>query len=211
MIHVTLAPGRWASSQGPPHAAALKGAEIGWPFLRVTNTVRLGIDVDRSDLAKVDAPRSAERERTRTKVGDVLVSITANLGAVAVVPPDLAGANVSQHVALLRADSNVCDSRWLAWTIQTPMFRSALTTSGYGGTKVGLGLGEVGSLRVPTIQLERQGELAAAAAAANDRRQELSVAIMAQIRLLQERKRALITAAVTGEFDVTTASGRGVA
>lgn len=132
MIHVTLAPGRWASSQGPPHAAALKGAEIGWPFLRVTNTVRLGIDVDRSDLAKVDAPRSAELERTRTKVGDVLVSITANLGAVAVVPPDLAGANVSQHVALLRADSNVCDSRWLAWTIQTPMFRSALTTSGYG-------------------------------------------------------------------------------
>lgn len=33
----------------------------------------------------------------------------------------------------------------------------------------------------------------------------------AQIELLRERKRSLITAAVTGEFDVTTASGRGVA
>jgi len=32
-----------------------------------------------------------------------------------------------------------------------------------------------------------------------------------QLDLLQERKRALITAAVTGEFDVTTATGRGVA
>lgn len=28
--------------------------------------------------------------------------------------------------------------------------------------------------------------------------------------LLEERKRSLITAAVTGEFDVSTASGRGV-
>ena len=35
--------------------------------------------------------------------------------------------------------------------------------------------------------------------------------IEAQIELLQERKRSLITAAVTGEFDVSTASGRGVA
>lgn len=32
-----------------------------------------------------------------------------------------------------------------------------------------------------------------------------------QIDLLDERKRSLITAAVTGEFDVKTASGRGVA
>lgn len=30
------------------------------------------------------------------------------------------------------------------------------------------------------------------------------------VALLRERKGALITAAVTGEFDVTTASGRGV-
>jgi type I restriction enzyme, S subunit len=35
--------------------------------------------------------------------------------------------------------------------------------------------------------------------------------IATQLGLLQERKRALITAAVTGEFDVATASGRGVA
>lgn len=37
------------------------------------------------------------------------------------------------------------------------------------------------------------------------------VEMRTQIDLLHERKRSLITAAVTGEFDVSTASGRGVA
>jgi len=32
-----------------------------------------------------------------------------------------------------------------------------------------------------------------------------------QVALLQERKQALITAAVTGEFDISTASARSVA
>ena len=39
----------------------------------------------------------------------------------------------------------------------------------------------------------------------------LRPAMDASIDLLKERKRSLITAAVTGEFDVSTASGRGVA
>ena len=39
----------------------------------------------------------------------------------------------------------------------------------------------------------------------------LAESLTRSVDLLQERKRALITAAVTGELDVTTASGRGVA
>ncbi len=40
--------------------------------------------------------------------------------------------------------------------------------------------------------------------------QEVQAEMRAQVVLMRERKRALITAAVTGEFDVTTAGGRGV-
>lgn len=57
--------------------------------------------------------------------------------------------------------------------------------------------------------------LQAFAAKALDEEQETTKAVTdllrSEVALLQERKRSLITAAVTGEFDVASASGRGVA
>lgn len=183
----------------------------GWPFLRITNIRKQGIDVDRSDIALVQAPPGPDRQRTRTQAEDVLVSITAELGSVAVVPSDLADANVSQHVALVRPDRRRCHPAWLAWILQVPARRAALTTSGYGGTKVGLGLAEVANIRIPDLALEDQVASARRAEQEWKAREDLRTAINAQAQFLTERKRALITAAVTGEFDVSTAGPRAAA
>lgn len=83
-------------------------ADSGWPFIRIANIPKHGIEIDTSNLILVDAPPGPERERTRTRAGDLVMSITAELGSVALVPPDLEDANVSQHVALLRPRSDRC-------------------------------------------------------------------------------------------------------
>ena len=75
-------------------------ADSGSKFIRIQNLVKG--DLDMSDCAYVNAPDSAEAKRTLVQAGDVLVSITADLGRTAVVPNDIGMAHINQHVAILR-------------------------------------------------------------------------------------------------------------
>ncbi|MET8648917.1 restriction endonuclease subunit S [Nocardia aurea] len=185
-------------------------ADHGSPFLRITNIPRSGISLDLRDLLRVDAPEGPERERTRTRAGDVLVSITADIGSIAVVNTDMQDANVSQHIALLRPRLDRCFPQWLAYALKSARSRQQLATSSYGGTKVGLGLSQVADVAVPSISLEAQKKAAMAIDVGLARNSNLANTLIDQIRLLTERRQALITAAVTGQFDISTASGRNI-
>jgi type I restriction enzyme, S subunit len=65
-------------------------------FLRIGNLTRTGIDLDLTDVQRVTPPSGAEGERTRVRANDVLISITAYIGSVAVVDDKL-DAYVNQH------------------------------------------------------------------------------------------------------------------
>lgn len=75
-------------------------SDSGAIFLRIGNVGRGRLKLD--DLVRVDAPDSAEAKRTRVRSGDILLSITADLGRSAVVPEELEGAHINQHLAILR-------------------------------------------------------------------------------------------------------------
>lgn len=66
------------------------------------------------------------------------------------------------------------------------------------------------SLPIPVPPPVEQARLCRDLDMAVQRVSEISVEMADQVELLRQRKRSLITAAVTGEFDVTTAGGRGV-
>jgi type I restriction enzyme S subunit len=65
-------------------------------------------------------------------------------------------------------------------------------------------------LRVPVPSLDEQGKIVDAIRRQNSRIDNLTDQVRRQVELLTERRQALITAAVTGQFDVSTASGRNV-
>ncbi|MPZ47284.1 MAG: hypothetical protein GEV05_28765 [Betaproteobacteria bacterium] len=70
-------------------------------FLRSQNIRDQTLDF--TDLQRVQPPKGAEGERTRTKPGDLVITITGNsVGNVAFVPESLEEAYVSQHVGLVR-------------------------------------------------------------------------------------------------------------
>jgi type I restriction enzyme S subunit len=73
-------------------------ADDGALFIRIGNLTRESIGLDLSDTQRVQVPDGTEGERTRVKPGDVLFSITAYLGSVAVVPDDLEPAYVSHNM-----------------------------------------------------------------------------------------------------------------
>src|ERR1035438_1632315 len=76
--------------------------ETGAKFLRVGNLDRDRIRLDLRDIQHVQPPDGAEGTRTRVLPGDILISITADVGMTAVVPCGIGEAYINQHVALAR-------------------------------------------------------------------------------------------------------------
>ncbi|MFF0176032.1 restriction endonuclease subunit S [Micromonospora profundi] len=185
-------------------------ADTGSLFLRITNIPRRGITLDLSDPLYVAAPPGPERERSRTQIGDVLVSITADIGSVAVVDDRGADGNISQHVALVRPNKDACDATWLAYAIRSARSNQVLQMNSYGGTKVGLGLADVANLSVLAPNLQTQRRLALKISESVAARKRLRSQLEQQYASLTERRQALIMAMVTGHIDVSTASGRGI-
>ncbi len=177
-------------------------ADHGTPFIRITNIQRLTIELNMAEILLVDPPRGAESRRTEVRDGDVLVSITADIGSVGVARAGQVGANVSQHVALVSPKLDIIEPDWLAFAIRSTHARGQLESGQYGGTKTQLSLGDVASLRVPLPSLDEQrGRLARLRRTL--RETYLAADLLGvQVGLLGEHRQALITAAVTGELAV---------
>lgn len=91
---------------------------------------------------------------------------------------------------------------------QTKNVRDALSGSGTGtsGSMVNIRGADIRDLRIPVMDTERQGQLVSRWRRESDVLLSGKATIERQIVALNEYKQSLITAAVTGEFDVTTAS-----
>jgi type I restriction enzyme, S subunit len=183
--------------------------EAGRPFFRSANLDKDSLEPKLANLAFVAPPASSEAEATRAAIAldDVLVGITgANAGWIALVrQPQLVGAVVSQHVALVRPSRAHLDSLWLAHLLRSRGCSRQLMAMQYGGTKTQLSLPNLRDLRVPARSTHEQRATGSLIEQEASTMATYRVLALRQVALLQEKKQALITAAVTGEFDVATA------
>lgn len=122
-------------------------SEDGPVFLRIGNLTREHINFRLNDIVRVRPPSGSEGARTRVQPGDVLISITADLGIIGVIPNEFEEAYVNQHIALVRPLSSNCPrwiGRYLAFGPTATHFRM-LNDS---GAKAGMNLSAVESLQV---------------------------------------------------------------
>ncbi|WP_147286242.1 restriction endonuclease subunit S [Streptomyces parvulus] len=188
-------------------------ADTGSLFFRSANLHADRIQPKLTNLVYVQVPAAAasEAQRSRIEPGDVLVGITgANAGWVCLANDEVAGGHVSQHVCLVRPDKNRINGDWLAFLIASPATQSKLMGNQYGGTKTQLSLPDIREVRIPALPVEHQVQLTRTIKRQINAIDRQRLFRQRQLALLAERRQALITAAVTGQFDVTTASGRNV-
>ena len=171
-------------------------------FIRIGNLNRDSIDLDLSDVQHVAPPIGAEAIRTRVHAGDILVSITADLGSVAVVPPRVETAYISQHIALARPMGKVSHPRWLGYSIFSDCCRNQLRALGYGGTKIQLGLEDVQNLVLCLPPHEEQKRIVSWLNIETGKQSQAIQKVYESISTLREYRTALISAAVTGKIDV---------
>ena len=101
-----------------------------------------------------------EAKRTKVNEGDLLISITADLGRTGVVTKEIAehGAYINQHLTCVRLDKTKLIPLYVAYFLEsksgTPQFASKNQT----GVKAGLNFNSIKSLRllVPPLALQQQ-------------------------------------------------------
>ncbi|MGD6738802.1 restriction endonuclease subunit S [Photobacterium leiognathi subsp. mandapamensis] len=114
-------------------------SESGAMFIRIGNLTREHINFRFKDIIRVSPPESAEGKRTLVQTGDVLISITADLGVIAVVNESLEKAYVNQHVALVRL-KDIAISRWVGHYLAFEQTQKQFSANNDSGAKAGLNL-----------------------------------------------------------------------
>lgn len=121
-------------------------------FLRIQNVGINRLNLD--DAAYVRPPDTAEAKRTRVQAGDVLLSITADLGRTAVIPDGLPEAHINQHLALLRPRG--INPYFLASFLSCDAGTGQMAALNRNGVKAGLNFDDIRSLWVVVPPLARQ-------------------------------------------------------
>lgn len=171
-------------------------------FVRIGNLARDSIYLDLSDVQYVDPPTGAEGERTRIQLGDLLLSITAYLGSVAVASRNVVGGYINQHIALVRVNAAKLIPEFAAFALMADAGQAQLGGLGYGGTKVQLSLDDVKSIWVPVPPMAEQRAIVAFIERETANIDHAIKKIEEVIDQLQDYRTALVTGAVTGKIDV---------
>ena len=128
-------------------------APQGAKFIRIGNLTRDSIDIDFSDTQYVDLPDKAEGLRSKLQPNDVLVSITADLGSIGLVPNNIGEAYINQHIAVVRF-KNSAQGKFMAWYLRSDWGQKDLLKNKRGAGKLGLGLDDIRDSRVPVVSDE---------------------------------------------------------
>jgi type I restriction enzyme S subunit len=137
-------------------------SDRGSAFLRITNLSRKSIYIDLSDLKLVELPaEDSEGLRTQLQDGDLLVSITADIGIIGYVDPTVPKpAYINQHIALIRLDSTKTDSKFLCYYLASDVPQRAYKATSDQGAKAGMNLGGVRKIKAVFPALSEQRAIA---------------------------------------------------
>ena len=122
-------------------------------FIRITDLTRDGITLKDDNIQHVKLPENAEGKRSRLKGNDVLVSITADLGSIALIPENIQEAYINQHIAMIRFNNSM-QGKFMAWYLKSDYGQKDLLKNKRGGGKLGLGLDDIRDTLVPIVDNE---------------------------------------------------------
>ena len=147
--------------------------------------------------------------RSRVKAGDLIISIRGGIGDLEVVPKTIEGANLTQDAARIAPRSGI-DVDWLRYALSAPVVFHLLEAKSLGAAVRGINIFDLKRVFVPTPPSEIQTRIRDSLVAAERRLARLKELVVQHTEKIQEFRSALITAAVTGQIDVSTWSKKGM-
>lgn len=131
---------------------------------------------------------------------DVLLNITgASIGRVLCAPPDMDGARVNQHVAIIRPVGGV-ESGYLAAFIESPVQQRLISENESGATRQALTKSKIQAFRVPLPPIEEQKELVRALERWRKKASGAGLAASSGIASMRPLRSSILTKAFRGEL-----------
>lgn len=119
------------------------------------------------ELRTVSVEVSAQYRRTLLQGGELLVSLVGNPGAVAIAPPELAGANLARQVGLVSLRNDV-NARFIMYAMMAPGGRNAMAAMTKGSVQQVINLADLKRLMVPVPPVAEQHRIASILGAYDD-------------------------------------------
>lgn len=131
-------------------------ADIGEMFLTIKNVKDSRISLE--NIQYVHAPETQEAVRTKVQEGDLLISITADLGRTGVVTKEIAdfGAYINQHLSLVRLDKSKVNPLYVSYLLETPAGRCQFESKNQSAVKAGLNFNAINSLMLMIPPIDTQ-------------------------------------------------------
>lgn len=176
-------------------------ADAGFPFI-YGGDIREGV-IDWENSRRIDAESSEANSKTRLKAGDLLTVRVGAPGVTAVVPIECEGGNCAS-VMLVR--KGLFNSHWLCYAMNTRIVRFQVEIVQYGAAQEQFNISHAVNFWAPTPPRAEQDEIVEFLDRVTAKLDTLTTEAQRGIDLLQERRAALISAAVTGKIDVRAAA-----
>jgi type I restriction enzyme S subunit len=175
-------------------------SDEGAAFIRITNLKRNCIYPDMSDLKRVKLPAgSAEGVRTKLRTGDLLISITADLGIIGYIKDDSLGeAYINQHISLVSLNPKRVHAGFAAYFLSAPFMQRYIQKLNDGGAKAGLNLPTIRKLPLPVPDIKEQNLIYQTLSEIDHYLLEGEE----QLRALQNLKKGLMSDLLTGRVRV---------
>lgn len=158
-------------------------------------------------LARTTREIEGRYARSRLQENDIVFAIRGGVGAAEIVPPELAGANVTQDAARIAPDTGI-DPRWLLHAVRAPIFQEHAKARMVGATVRGINIRDLKRIELAVPPSGEQTDIVRHLEVATA---DLSAAIgraSSEISLLREFRTRLIADVVTGKLDVREAAAK---
>ena len=130
----------------------------GVPLIRIVDLV--DDQVAANGLFRITDTLDAAFKRSRLRGGEILLSIQGTIGRTAIVPLDLAGANISRTIARIDVGDRIDATFMRHWLLSTAGQR-ALEDTVTGTTRDSLNIGALRLIQIPVPTRSEQGRIAA--------------------------------------------------
>jgi len=182
---------------GIAEAATHAYADEGVPILRSTN-IRAGRIT--GEILYVDSNFAKERGSKEISAGDLVTVRTGNAGVTAVIPEELDGCQCFTMLITTLLDGNSPD--FYCYWMNSIAAQHYFALEGWGTAQVNISVPILKALPIPIPPTTEQVAIVSFLNQEIQRLDELTSEAESVIKILRERRSALISAAVTGQIDV---------
>jgi type I restriction enzyme, S subunit len=158
-------------------------------------------------LSRTTFEIEARYARSRLIGQDIVFAIRGGVGAAELVPPKLAGANLTQDAARIAADAGV-NPRWLLHAVRAPIFQEHVRSKIVGATVRGINIRDLKRVELVLPPSNEQTEIVQFIEGATTTLVTAIDRANREVSLLREYRTRLIADLVTGKMDVRDAAAR---